>query len=108
MSCDLYGRRPRVAQQSARNNRWGLVAFGVIAKQEAKVTDDREKLSTGPNERPINESIAGTGPGVPDDALAPDAELPDAPSDEEDERAARALDAPMSAKSDDTLPLDGE
>jgi len=31
---------------------------------------DREKISTGPNDRPINESIAGTGPGIPDAHLA--------------------------------------
>ena len=72
------------------------------------MADDREKLSTGPNERPINESLAGTGPGVPDDALAPGADLPEAPSDEEVARAAQALGAPVEPKSDDTLPLDGE
>jgi hypothetical protein len=72
------------------------------------VADDREKLSNGPNERAINESIAGTGPGLPDDALAPGADLPKPPSDEEVERAARALGAPFIAKSDDTPPLDGE
>ena len=66
------------------------------------MADDREKLSTGPNERPINETIAGTGPGIPDDALAPNAELPEAPRDEDVERAARALDAPIPAKSDET------
>jgi hypothetical protein len=76
--------------------------------QEAKVADDREKLSTGPNERAINENIAGTGPGIPDDALAPDEQLPEQPSDEEVARIARALDAPIAQKSDDTLPLDGE
>ena len=27
--------------------------------------DDREKISTGPNDRPLNETIAGTGPGIP-------------------------------------------
>jgi hypothetical protein len=32
--------------------------------------DDKAKISTGPNERARNESIAGTGPGIPDDALA--------------------------------------
>ena len=32
---------------------------------------EREKISTGPNEEPINETIAGTGPGIADDALAP-------------------------------------
>ena len=62
---------------------------------------DREKLSTGPNEEAINETIAGTGPGVPDDALAPGEELPAPPSDEEVERVARALDAPVHGKSDD-------
>ena len=35
------------------------------------MADDREKISTGPNEEPINENIAGTAPGIPDDALAP-------------------------------------
>jgi hypothetical protein len=70
------------------------------------MTDDRAKISAGPNEEPINETIAGTGPGVPDDALAPGEELPDAPSDEEVERAARKLGAPGAER--DTLPLDGE
>ncbi len=69
---------------------------------------DREKLSTGPNEEPINETIAGTGPGIPDDALAPGEELPAAPSDEDVNRAAEALNAPIAPKSDDTLPLEGE
>ena len=72
------------------------------------MADDREKLSTGPNERPINESIAGTGPGVPDDALAPGAGLPEPPSDGEVARVAEALGAQVESKSDDTLPLDGE
>lgn len=35
------------------------------------MADDREKTSNGPNERPINETIAGTGPGIADDTLAP-------------------------------------
>jgi hypothetical protein len=72
------------------------------------MADDREKLSTGPNERAINENIAGTGPGVPDEALAPGEELPQPPSDEEVARAAAALGAPVEPKHDDTLPLDGE
>jgi hypothetical protein len=70
------------------------------------MVDDREKISTGPNEEPINETIAGTGPGIPDDALAPGEELPEAPSDEEVERIARKLGSPIAEK--DTLPLDGE
>ena len=55
------------------------------------MAEDREKISTGPNEEPINETIAGTGPGIPDDALAPGEELPEAPSDEEVERIAEKL-----------------
>jgi hypothetical protein len=69
--------------------------------------DQREKLSTGPNEEAINETIAGTGPGIPDDALAPgETELPEPPSDEEVEKAAEALGAPIAER--DTLPLEGE
>jgi hypothetical protein len=67
---------------------------------------DREKISTGPNERAVNENIAGTAPGIPDDALAPGEELPQQPSDEEVERVAEALHAPRAEK--DTLPLEGE
>ena len=68
--------------------------------------DDREKISTGPNDRPLNETIAGTGPGIPDDSLAPgEEELPEPPSDEEVEKAAEALGAPLER---DTLPLEGE
>jgi hypothetical protein len=70
------------------------------------MADDREKISTGPNEEPINETIAGTGPGIPDDALAPGEELPDAPSDEQVKKTAEALGASVGER--DTLPLDGE
>jgi len=70
------------------------------------MTEDREKISTGPNAEPIEETIAGTGPGIPDEALAPGEELPEPPSDEEVERAAEALDAPTAER--DTLPLEGE
>jgi len=70
------------------------------------MADDREKISTGPNEEPINETIAGTGPGIPDDALVPGEELPDPPTDEEIERVAEKLHAPTAEK--DTLPLEGE
>lgn len=68
--------------------------------------EDREKISTGPNEEPINETIAGTGPGIPDEALAPGEELPTPPSDEEVERVARKLGSPKAERN--TLPLDGE
>ena len=68
---------------------------------------DREKISTGPNEEPINETIAGTGPGIPDDALAPgEDELPQAPTDEQVEEIAKKIGAPTAEK--DTLPLEGE
>ena len=70
------------------------------------MVDDREKISTGPNEEPINETIAGTGPGIPDDALARGEELPEAPSDEEVERIAKKLNSPTAER--DTLPLEGE
>jgi hypothetical protein len=74
--------------------------------KEAIMAQDREKISTGPNEEPINETIAGTGRGIPDDTLAPgEEELPEPPSDEEVDEASRALEAPAER---DTLPLEGE
>jgi hypothetical protein len=75
--------------------------------KEAAMAEDREKISTGPNEEPINETIAGTGPGIPDDTLAPgEDELPQAPSDEQVEEIAKNLGSPTAEK--DTLPLEGE
>jgi len=70
------------------------------------MAEDREKISTGPNERAVNETIAGTEPGIPDDALAPGQELPQAPSDEEVEEMAERLHSPAAER--DTLPLEGE
>ena len=70
------------------------------------MADEREKISTGPNARPLDVSIAGTGAGIPDDALAPGEELPEPPTDEEVEKAAEALGAPAAER--DTLPLEGE
>ena len=69
------------------------------------MADDREKISNGPNDRAINETIAGTGPGIPDDALAPGEELPEPPSEEEVTRIERVLG--VHGKEDD-LPLEGE
>jgi hypothetical protein len=66
--------------------------------------DDKEKISTGPNERARNESIAGTGPGLPDDARGPGEELPEAPTEEDVERAKAALGVPAS---DEDQPLEG-
>ena len=73
---------------------------------EKVMAEDREKISNGPNERAITETIAGTGPGIADDALAPGQELPEAPTDEQVEKAARELGAPVGER--DTLPLEGE
>jgi hypothetical protein len=71
------------------------------------MAEDREKISTGPNDRPINETIAGTGPGIADDSLSPEEhELPQGPSDEEVEAMAEKLGSPAAEK--DTLPLEGE
>jgi hypothetical protein len=61
---------------------------------------DREKITDGANERAIDESLAGTGPGIPDEALAPGEELPDPPSDEEVRRVAQKLGAPFSDADD--------
>jgi hypothetical protein len=52
------------------------------------------------------ETIAGTGPGIPDDALGPGEELQQPPSDAEVERAAEALGVPGLAK--EKLPLEGQ
>ena len=73
---------------------------------EAAVIEEREKISTGPNEEAVNETIAGTGPRIPDDVLAPGEELPEPPTDEQVETAAEALHAPSRERA--TLPLDGE
>jgi hypothetical protein len=54
----------------------------------------------------VNETIAGTGPGIPDEALAPGEELPPPPSDEDVARMAEKLGAPTAER--DTLPLEGE
>jgi hypothetical protein len=72
------------------------------------MAQDREKISTGPNEEPINETIAGTGPGIPDDALSPNEELPEPPTDEQVVKAAEALKEFFLEKERDTLPLEGE
>ncbi|HEX8622269.1 MAG TPA: hypothetical protein VF718_09880 [Allosphingosinicella sp.] len=67
--------------------------------------DDKPKISTGPNDRPRNETIAGTGPGIPDDARSPGEELPEPPSEAEVERAKAALGV---GGSDDDQPLEGQ
>ena len=69
------------------------------------MADDREKISTGPNDRPVNETIAGTGPGIPDEALFPGESPPRPPSEEEEKRIREKLGVEEEV---DTLPLDGE
>ena len=59
------------------------------------MAEDREKISTGPNERAINETIAGTGPGIPDEARSPGQEAIEPPTDEEVQRMAKKLGAPI-------------
>lgn len=70
------------------------------------MADDREKISTGPNARPINAPIAGTAPGIPNEALVPGKDMPKPPSAEQEERIREKLGAPEAEV--DTLPLDGE
>lgn len=70
------------------------------------MVEDREKINNGPNDRPVNETLAGTGPGIPDEALAPGEELPTPPTDEEVAKIAHDLGAPTAER--DTLPLEGE
>jgi len=62
------------------------------------MADDREKITTGANERAVNEPIAGTAHGIPDDARRPGEEPPEPPSDDEVARAAKALGAPIEAQ----------
>ena len=45
----------------------------------------------GINARPLNDTIAGTGPGIADDALAPGEAMPEPPSEEEQRRIAAKL-----------------
>jgi hypothetical protein len=70
------------------------------------MAEDPEKISNGPNERAVTETIAGTGPGIPDEALAAGEDLPQVPSDEETDRIARKLGAPTAERA--TLPPEGE
>ena len=67
--------------------------------------NDREKISTGPNDRPLNETIAGTGPGIPDESLLPGQDLPQPPDEEEERRIRERLGVKEEV---DTLPLEGE
>jgi hypothetical protein len=53
-----------------------------------------ERRGGGTNSRPLDDTIAGTGPGIPDDGLAPGEEgIPESPSEEEVRRMAEKLGA---------------
>ena len=53
-----------------------------------------DKRDGGANARPLDETIAGTGPGIPDDSLAPGQDsLPESPTDEEVAEIAKKLGA---------------
>ena len=71
------------------------------------MAEERQKISEGHNDRPLDETIAGTGPGIPDDSLTPgETDLPQPPADEEVEKAREKLGASQAEV--DTLPLEGE
>lgn len=65
------------------------------------IEEDDKRPEGATNDRPVHETIAGTGPGIPDEALGPAQELPEPPTDEQVAAAARALDAPIPAAQDD-------
>jgi hypothetical protein len=56
------------------------------------MVDDSEG---GTNARVLNDTVAGTGPGLPDDAHAPAEELPTPPTEDEVAAIAAKLDAPV-------------
>jgi len=66
------------------------------------MANDREKISNGPNDRPLNETIAGTVPGIPDEALVRGTDLPEPPDEEEEKRIRERLGVQEEV---DTLPL---
>ena len=55
---------------------------------------NREKITDGANERAIDEPIAGTAQGLPDDALSPGEDLPEASSEKDVAWVAAKLGAP--------------
>jgi hypothetical protein len=70
------------------------------------MADEREKISNGPNAEPLNENVAGTAPGIPDDALVEGQDLPVPPTDQQVREARKALG--LECEEVDTLPLAGE
>ena len=58
------------------------------------MAEDREKITDGANERAVNEPIAGTAAGIPDDARGPGEEMPEGPTNEQVRKLAEKLGAP--------------
>jgi len=54
-----------------------------------------DKTDPRVNARPLEDTLADTGQGIPDEAIAPGEELQRPPSDEEVADIARKLDAPV-------------
>lgn len=51
------------------------------------MSERQKRPEGGANARPRSESIAGTAPGIPDEARAPGEEIPQQPDEEEVEAA---------------------
>ena len=78
-----------------------------VTAKEATMADDREKISTGPTSEPLNETIAGTGPGIPDDSAgAGEKNCPSRRATRRSSGSPKKLGAPTAER--DTLPLEGE
>ena len=54
------------------------------------------EIGGGTNARPLDDTIAGTGPGIPDDSLTPGQDMPEPPSEEEQRRIAAKLGVELS------------
>jgi hypothetical protein len=52
-------------------------------------------MTDGPNERAVDEPIASSAEGIPDDALGEGEELLNAPTEEEVSRVAKKIGAPV-------------
>jgi hypothetical protein len=79
----------------------GPGAFRLSHAQE-QIMDEQERGPT--NARPLHETIAGTGPGIADDAFGVGEEMLKAPSDAEVAAVARKLGAPIAAAQDGREP----
>src|SRR6185437_1854381 len=53
-------------------NRRAAARFSLETIQEAAVAQDRDRIDSGLNDRPLDETVAGTGPGIADDSLSPE------------------------------------